>query len=174
MIVEDGTGLANADSYASVAEAVTYFGSRGKADDWDGVDDQEAALVKATDYMEHVYRLRWLSYRTTSVQALSWPRAWVPIPDAPGGYGVGSLATYVPNNVVPTEVKRACMELALRSASAELAPDLDRKVLSETVGPLSTQYDPSSPPYKIYRDVDMMLSSLLHGSGRLAATVVRT
>src|SRR6266850_1608568 len=114
LVVEDGTGLAAAESYASVAEADQYHSDRGNAA-WAPLATaaKEQALRKATEYMVQVYRQRWASFRTTFVQALDWPRAWVPLIDAPGPYG--RWTAYVPYNVVPAEVKRACSELALVS-----------------------------------------------------------
>lgn len=163
LIVEDGTGKSDAESYATVVEASTYHNARNQGDAWDLVDDQEAALRLATAYMEQAYRLRWKSFRVTATQALCWPRAWVQTPDAP--YGYGSFAAYIPNNVVPTEVKQACMELALKSASGALAPDLERATVAEKIGPIEVQYDKSSPRYVEFRSIDMLLGPFLMNVG---------
>jgi hypothetical protein len=171
LIVEDGTAKVNAESYASVADATAYHTARGREDAWDAIEDQEAALRLATQYMEQAYRMRWKQFRTTSTQALSWPRAWVQIPDAP--YGYGSQSAYVPNNVVPTEVKQACMELALRTGSGELAPDLDRQAITEQIGPIRVEYDESSSYHTQYRSVDMMLAPYLMSMG-MSSPLVRT
>lgn len=163
LIVEDGTGRADAESYASVSDATTYHTARGRAASWAAVTDQEAALRLATAYMEQAYRLRWKSFRVTSTQALCWPRAWVQTPDAP--YGYGSFAAYIPNNVIPTEVKQACMELALKTVSGELAPDLDRTTLTEKIGPIEVQYDKDALAYTRYRSIDLLLGPLLLSGG---------
>jgi hypothetical protein len=171
LIVEDGTGLANAESFISVAAADTYHANRGNTV-WAGADAvKEAALRRATDFMQQTFRTRWKSFRVTSTQALDWPRAWVELPDAP--YGYGSFAAYVPNNVVPTEVKNACAELALAALSENLNPALDRTTSKETVGPISVEYDESSPEYKRYRNVDMLLAPYLTGSS-VSVGLVRT
>lgn len=165
LIVEDGTGLASAESYISVADATTYHADRGNAA-WAALASdtvREQLLRKATDYMLQVYGERWLSFRTTSTQALDWPRAYVQLKDAP--YGYGSMAAYVPNNVVPVEVKRACAELALAASSGELAPALERATLSERVGEIAVTYDPNSAEYKRFRAVDMLVGRYLGGSG---------
>lgn len=153
LIVEDGSGLANAESYTSVAEADAYFEARGN-EAWGDVDNKEAALRKATDYMAQAYNGRWRGYRLLSTQALDWPRANVQIDDAP-------YYSYVPSDSVPTLVKNACAELALKSASADLAPDLERAKAKVQVGSIVVEYDPLSPESKRFRAVDMMLRPLL-------------
>lgn len=161
LVVEDGTGLANAESYTSVAEATTYHADRGNAA-WAAVANdgiREQLLRKATAYMQQNYRLRWASFRTTSTQALDWPRAWVPMPDAP--YGYGSWAAYVPFNVVPTEVKRACSEMALLAIAGDLNPPLERATASEKVGEIAVTYDLRAVEYKRYRAIDQILSPYL-------------
>lgn len=170
LIVEDGTGRADAESYASAAEADAYHSARGNTA-WASVSDKEGALRRATDYMVQAYRSRWKSFRTTSTQALDWPRAWVEMADAP--YGYGSSAAYYPNDSVPAEVKRACMELALVAASQDLAPNLTRAAKQETVGPITVVYDENSPEYARYRRVDMMLAPLL-GRGGPSVKLVRS
>lgn len=166
IIVEDGTGMATAESYVSVADASTYHSNRGNTA-WASLTSdavREQCLRKATDYMLQNYRSAWKGVRVNSTQALDWPRYNVYTDDQVLG------AHYVPNrfliasNIVPVEVKNACAELALKAATADLNPDLDQQVLSETVGPISTTYSASSPQQKRYRAIDMMLRVLIEGN----------
>jgi hypothetical protein len=168
LIVEDGSGVAGAESYASVAQASAYHAARG-ATAWNDVDDKEAALRKATDYMLQTYRLAWKGYRVNPEQALDWPRYECYIP----WLGKNSGDYLIPSNMVPFEVRSACMELALRTAAEDLNPDLTQQVLSSKVGPLSITYAETSPQYKRFRAVDMMLRHLLSGNG-ITAKVGRT
>jgi len=168
LIVEDGSIVANAESYVSVAQADSYFSTRAN-EAWSDVEDKEAALRKATDYMLQAYRSRWAGTRVSITQVLDWPRAWVPIPDLPSGYGAG--ASYLENNIVPTEVKNACAELALLSVSGALAPNLERAKSSVTVGEIAVTYDPASPEYPRYRSIDMMLSPWLKSGGAMMGLV---
>lgn len=80
LIVEDGTGLAAAEAYASVAEADTYHTARGREATWTDLDAdvKERALRLATDYMQQAYRSLWAGTRKTTAQALDWPRWNVP------------------------------------------------------------------------------------------------
>lgn len=169
--VEDGTGKANAESYISVADATAHFAGRGKGDAWDAVEDKEAALRKATDYMGQEYRTRWLGLRANSGQALDWPRAYVPKFDAPGGYGANP--DYYLLTDIPVEVKRACAELALRSNAEDLAPDETQGALEKTVGPITIKLDPDSPSRKQWTAVDLLLKPLLKPTSG-AVNVVRT
>ena len=159
LIVEDGTGLANADSYATVAYADTYHENRGNTA-WDSVSDKEAALRKATDFMVGKYRLRWAGVRKTLTQALDWPRDIVPVIDKPGRY-----IAYYANTIVPTEVMNACASLALRAASADLLADQEQGKVSVTVGPISTTYDNNSSQGTKYPEVDNILRPFLQNSG---------
>lgn len=170
LVVEDGTGRADAESYISVNDADTYHSDRGNST-WGplATSAKEQHLRKATDYMLEAYRGRWLSFRVFSTQTLDWPRAYVALADAPSGYG--SFAAFVPNNIVPTEVKRACAELALASMDGALSPALDRTTRREKVGEIEVEYDAGSPAYKQFRSVDMLLSVYLAGSGSSAGLV---
>lgn len=162
LIVEDGSGVAGAESYASVIQASTYHTARG-ATAWDDVEDKEAALRKATDYMLQNYRLAWKGFRVDPEQALDWPRYECYIP----GYRLGrhSGDFLVPSNIVPNEVRNACIELALKVTVEDLNPDLTQQILSSTVGPISVTYSAASPQYKRFRAIDMMLGHLLDGNG---------
>src|SRR4051794_18796289 len=116
LIVEDGTGLAGAESYISVVDATAYHAARGNTS-WASLASdtvREQLLRKATAYMVQVYRAAWAGYRFSTTQALDWPRSYVPIPDALGGYG--SIPAYLAWTVVPNDVKNACAELALRAS----------------------------------------------------------
>jgi hypothetical protein len=167
--VEDGTGKANAESFVSVAEASAYHSARGNAA-WAALasdEVREQCLRRATDYMQQMYRTRWAGWRKSAAQALEWPRDGV-LRD-----NLYPYPTYYADNIVPTEVKNACAELALKAASAALAPDLDRAKASVTVGPLSVTYDPTSPEAKRYRAAEAMIIHLLSDSGN-SVRLVRT
>jgi hypothetical protein len=166
IVVEDGSGLANAETYISVADATSYFTKRGKGDAWDEVEDKEAALRLATEYMLAVYRPLWAGARVTDTQALDWPRVDVPRLDSAGGYR--TYPSYYAQNVVPEEVKRACAELALKTPNGDLLIDQEaRQVKREKVGPLETEYfDGASGGEQIrYPMVDAMLQMLLSDEG---------
>ena len=154
--VEDGTGKATAESFISVTDASTYHTARGNTA-WAALASdtvREQCLRKATDYIEQVYRSRWQGCRVGETQALSWPRYDVEVE----GYAIDS-------NIVPTEIKNACAELALRASAADLNPDLTQGVLSEQVGSIQVTYDKASPQFTRYRAIDALLSPYLKANG---------
>lgn len=172
LIVEDGTGLSNAESYISVADASTRHANNGMTN-WATLSttEMEAALRRATTYMEQAYRERWKGLRLhmrvggsgqqlEETQALSWPRWDVMVDGFP-----------VSPNIVPTEVANACADLALKAAAGDLNLDLTRGVITEKVGPIETQYDRYSPQNVRYRSIDMMLAPFLKSSGANAMLV---
>ncbi len=133
LIVEDGTGLAGAESYGSVAESNAYHTPRGNEAAWSDLDTdvKERHLRNATTFMR-VYRSSWAGARVHSAQRLDWPRQGVVVDN------FNVLST-----IVPTDVKEACFELALRDVAGALLPDLDagsNQVKREKVGPLETEY----------------------------------
>ena len=74
LIVEDGTGLSTAQSYASVADATTYHTAHGNAA-WTGLEPaKEAALVRATAWLDDAFYHRWPSVKLLNTQALEFPR----------------------------------------------------------------------------------------------------
>lgn len=161
LIVEDGTGKAESESYISVADASTYHANRGNAA-WASLASdavREQLLRKATEYMLQTYRGKWKGVRASTTQALDWPRSGVEVDDVP----LGRIAYYYSNAAVPVEVQRACAELALKALTADLLADLEQGVVSETIGPITTQYDRSTPQTKRYVAVDRMLRPYICG-----------
>lgn len=134
IIVETGTALPNAESYASVAAADARCAAFGLAS-WAALanDAKEIALRGATRFMVAVYRTRWAGRRCTREQALDWPRYDVCVDDF-----------VVVSNTVPVEVVNACIDLAARAgAGEELLPDLDtgnNQIKRDKTGPLETEY----------------------------------
>ncbi len=160
LIVEDGTGLATAESYVSVADAGTRHTNLGNTA-WTGTDAvKEAALRRATQFMLQRYRGRWQGTRINSTQALDWPRSWVVV----DGYAVDA-------DIVPVDVANACADLALKALSETLNADLERGVVRDKVGPLETEYDAYSPQAKRYPAIDQALAPFLTGAGANARLV---
>lgn len=111
LVVEDGTGKADANSYATAAEADAYFLARGITI-WAPLQsgEKDEALIRATDYMA---KYTWKGNRVTATQAIDWPRQNV----LAYGFTVDSAS-------LPTAIKNACIELAVRAASGPLAGDI--------------------------------------------------
>jgi hypothetical protein len=117
MIVEDGTGVTGANSYTSVDEVQTYFDDRGSNVAWDALAttaDKEAVLIQATDYIEKRFSEKWIGDKNDNSNALSWPRANI--------YDRTGRLLYA-NDDIPTELKRAVAEYAVRAITAVLIGD---------------------------------------------------
>lgn len=155
LIVEDGTGLANAESYASVTDANTRLGNLGYTN-WTTLTttEREQALRRATEYMEQAYRGRWKGTKLLRAQALSWPR-----------YGAEADGWDINSTTVPADVVNACIDLAFKAAAGDLNADLSRAVIREKVGPLETEYAAYGTEATRYRAIDMALSPYLAGGG---------
>lgn len=129
MIVEDGTGLTNADSYVSVAFADTYFSARGVSE-WALLTQakKEQALIKATDFIDNIYQ--WYGKKEFEHQALRFPR--VDIQDYEGAEIKG----------IPLCLKQAVCDASLISTSGELFETAEHNgdVVSETITSLSFTY----------------------------------
>lgn len=92
LIIEDGTGKADAEAYAGVADcsawAVKYYGHALTGSD----ADKEAAIRRAVAYLD---ALKWKGARAHGrSQALAWPRS--------GASDCEGIA--IASNVVPAEV----------------------------------------------------------------------
>lgn len=158
MIVEDGTGKADANSYSDVASADAYFAERGNTV-WAGLTEQnkEFKLVQATDYIEGRFADKWRGQPLTDTQALAWPRSGVGTP-----FPAATLA-------------RATAEYAVRLASGSLvyeetiSTDGALKRKKTQTGPIITDKEYFGPgqtsAYKAVPGVDYLFSSLTWGSG---------
>jgi len=127
IIVEDGTGISNSNSYVTLAEADAYFTSIGELG-WAGTDDfKNQNLINATSAMDATYGQRYLSYlRDNTSQALLWPRedVW-----DRHGRRIGSGA-------IPVTLQNAQCEMALLSQNGvDLYPEgsIAKQATSESV-----------------------------------------
>ena len=163
LIVEDGSGISDAESYASVVEFKAYCAKR--AMDYSLLADAaiETLLIRATDYMVNVYRNRWQGRRTNQFQALDFPRYDVVV----DGYSVLS-------NIVPPLVKNACIELAFKANTIELLPDIERATIREKVDVIEVEYDKFAPVQTRYSQIDAMLSPLLSSADSISVKLVRS
>lgn len=140
LVVENGTGLPNADSYVSLADANAYAASRGLTFPIAGADATlaEQALRRATVWLDAAYRGRFSGYRKNRRdQALEWPRT-------------GALDAMCPPNPidpdeVPVEIVQATIEAAVREKASPgvLSPDVTPgKIISEVAveGAVSVKY----------------------------------
>ena len=130
MIVENGTGLTDANSYVDVTFADDYFTARGVSG-WETLEttQKEQALIKATDFIDNVFQ--WKGKKATTEQALRFPR--INLTDYEGNVITG----------VPTCLKQAVCDTAILSSSGtELFQTQNENgdVVSENITQLSFTY----------------------------------
>ena len=147
--VEDGSIVTGANSYVTVAYADAYHSDRANTS-WTGTDAvKQAALVKATDYINQVYDSLWNGYIVDSDQPLSWPR-----------YDVEN----VDSDVIPDRLKQAVCLLALESLSADLNPVQARAVKREKVDVVEVEYMDNAMAGKSRPAVSGLLAPYVMGS----------
>jgi hypothetical protein len=159
LVVEDGTGLPNSDSYDATADIDAYAAASPIGSWWLlGTQAQKEAWAReATRYLDATYAnpARLSGRKFIGTQALQWPRSYC--------YDRDDFA--VQNNVVPTLWKTAHMELALRCAQyGTLSADQTHGdfVSREHVGPIDVSYQPGAPPGRRFPGVDLILAPLLY------------
>lgn len=142
------------NSYVTLTDADKYFAQRGNAS-WLAMtaDARDAALIRATQYIDGRYRGQWQGLRTTVEQLLAWPRTGVKDEDG---------AT-IADDVIPRVVIYATCEAALREASSpgSLTPDMERETKRETVGPITVEYAAGGTTRPTIAAINDQLSSVL-------------
>lgn len=129
LIIEDGSIVAGANSYVSLAEARAYATARNKPLPTDDTA-LEALLISAMDYLE-AQRARFEGSKVSAEQELQYPREGVII----DGIELAS-------NVIPSILKQAQIRLAMEAnAGVDLMPTRTGGfVKKEVVGPIETEY----------------------------------
>ena len=162
-IVEDGTGLEDANALVDVAFVDTFAEEMGEdsvalSDGWGNTDsntlDEDGVLLKKQQSI--IYASRWLSsaytwvnQRSTALQSLAWPQA------------IGDAAF-----AFPIAVKFAVAEAAIKIyAGTRLDPDLARggDITSEKVGPIEIHYGDNASGSTSFTAIDNYLRGLILG-----------
>lgn len=130
LIIEDGTGVSGANSYASVAEARAYASARGLTlPATDGA--VEVLLVQACDMLQSL-EPRYKGARVTDTQELAWPRQSV--------YLFGSSAP-LGTTSIPAILKQAQCQLAFDASQTTLQPTGEgRQVIEKQTDVLITKW----------------------------------
>ncbi len=157
-VVEDGSIVAGANSFASIADADAYFADRNTDSAWNdlGTTEKEQALVRGTDYINTTYRLKWKGHKRTGDQSLTWPRSAVVDED---GFDLADTS-------LPQSLLNATAEMALALQDADTDPyAVDRtntpiKSISESVDVISISTE--------YMDLSQGGSSALTGQFKVA------
>lgn len=171
LIVEDGTGVANANSYVDTTYARAYVLERNytlPASD----TTLEQYLIRAMDWLE-AKRSSFQGSKTLATQSLQWPRLDVYID-----------CEEFASNAIPVELKKAQVELAVAiTAGTALFPEAPTgssvagPVTRKIVGPIELHYSDKTAYTKgvnsdgTYRipTVENLLQPLFYPCGRGSA-----
>ena len=152
LVVEDGTGLSNSESYVDVDYVDAYFLKRGITE-WAGLTNREQLIVRAMDYIENNYTYQ--GTKLISTQALQFPRL------------INGETVY------PIALKNAVCELALKSNEEDLLADTDKTTIREKVGTLEVEYDPNQDNTKSYNYVNKLLAPYLVSTSSFSYSISR-
>lgn len=108
LVIEDGSGVSGANSYATEAEANAYLdetnrNASGSAWKIAGSKAREGSLALAQKFLQARWNGKWKGRETNEFQALDWPRIHV---QRKNGY-------FFNQTDIPLEVKQAQIEYAL-------------------------------------------------------------
>ena len=165
LVVEDGTGLIDADTYVSVAEADAYHLLYGNAA-WVDIDAErkEVLLRRATRDLDIMFGSRYKGSVYITTQSLAWPR----------------LVSYA-NSGISRYLKDAVSELALVEHTTDvLGPDDfsgNIKSTTKKVGALEKSVEYFGPTGSVAKNkmtkVYALMSGLLGTSSGHYVTLVR-
>lgn len=139
--------------YSTATELTSYALARGAT----LTKDPDVLLTLANDWLE---TLNFKGIKTEFEQAAEWPRS--------GVYVQGVLLS---DTVVPAQIKKAEMQMALEISAGNLPTEAiaSAHVIEESVGSLSTRYASrsSSGSSTVIRSVKPMIADYLEASGGL-------
>lgn len=162
LIVEDGSGVANANTYADLEFIRAFASARGvELSDDDAV--LEPVVIRVMDFIES----RTFNGLRVFVDGLSFPRSGIIIDDVA-----------IPANAIPLGLKRAEAQLVIDVAvtGVDLMPsgNATPQVKREKVGPLETEYFASdaigSPDTAL---ASALLAPFIRGQGAFKFSTVR-
>lgn len=152
LVIENGQGLSNTESYVDVDYVDAYFLKRGITE-WAGLTNREQLIVRAMDYIENNYTYQ--GTKLVSTQALQFPRL------------INGEILY------PIALKNAVCELALKSNEEDLLADTDKTTIREKVGTLEVEYDPNQDNIKSYNYVNKLLAPYLVSTSSFSYSISR-
>jgi len=153
IIVEDGTVVAGANSYASESELINYASDRGVV----LTAATDVLLIKAMDYIES---LSFIGSKGSEGQPLQWPRKDVYI----DGFYAGSAT-------IPAALKtgQIATALAIDSENSPLA-NVERATKREKVDVIEIEYMSSAAAQPIVKTINAAMRKILAGGGSSTTT----
>jgi hypothetical protein len=180
LIVEDGSGVSGANSYASLATIKTFALSRGY--DLSKLDNAQLTAYSflAIDYLEN-FREKFKGIKATQAQALQWPRmidldeaVWSEFSSDNTAVNVQIDGFDILPNQIPIQLVNAQCQLIMEQVNGTtLSPTNQASELYvrvKQIGPLRTEYfAPANAPSMPM--VDAFMWPLLSDAGAYIRTV---
>lgn len=148
IIVEDGSIVANANSYIDTTDFAAYATAR----EYTVVGTAETLLIEAMDYLESQV---FIGIKHTSTQSLQWPRDYA--------YIDGYLLT---NSTIPQLLIDVQCEIAMAiDAGNGPLDDIARTPIRTKVDVIEVEYEAGTAPFVVNRKIQNKLWKLLSGGG---------
>ena len=152
LVIENGQGLSNSESYVDVDYVDAYFLKRGLTQ-WASLTNREQLIIRAMDYIENNYTYQ--GTNLVSTQALQFPRL------------INGETVY------PIAIKNALCELALKANSGDLLQDTGKTTIREKVGTLEVEYDANQDDLTSYNYVNKLLAPYLVSTSSFSYSISR-
>ena len=154
LIVEDGSLVANANSYITLAEYKAWADARGltySAND----TTVEQQILRAMDYLERIF---YIGNKANENQFLQWPRTEAQI----DGY-------YADATEIPKEVKTSTYEATKVQADGYSQFETEaRRTKSESIGDISVVYADNSENRTVTPALTFALSKIVQPMGMVS------
>ena len=161
LIIEDGTIVAGANSYVTVAELdswATLYGITLNAADEAA---KEVIILKGAAYVES-FRAEFDGNKVESTQPMQWPRENVTI----DGFDF-------PSNEIPQDLKNAQLQAAVETdAGADLQANQGQTVKREKVDVIEVEYMDGSSSSTSYEKINAYLDALLKSSASMGGSIL--
>lgn len=181
LIKENGSGLANANTYALAADGDAYHDGHLYASAWTAATtgSKEKALAMATRLIDGLFQFN--GFKRLSSQGLQWPRRECRDPDIENGVVPGLLLVggpYLDETKVPALVVDATCELARALLVEDRTDNPDGEGLSSmsVVGSLGIVFNPTDRQPVVPSVVQTSLGKFgtYYGRGGGVVRLVRT
>lgn len=138
--VEDGTQISGANAYIALAAWKIHHDDRGRVYT-DAYTDAEiqAAIVKASDYLDKRFAKRYRGTKAGTVQGLQWPRNNAIDID-------NRTMTGIPDALLKAAAEYAWVSLTLGTELCPVPGDYAGAITSEKIGPITTKYSENNRP----------------------------
>jgi len=164
LIIEDGSPVADANSYVTAANVTEFATLRGITLSSVADAHVESLIIKAMDFLES-QEPRFRGSRVSADQMLSWPRQDVQL----NGFDF-------PSTAIPVQLKKALCQLAIDADTLDLMPTTDgREVIKEKVDVIETTYaeSNSASPQPALTAFFSLLAPLLSSGGVFTLSMER-